>query len=212
MRDMMKALTDVTRSVRTAQLGHRAAVTVVLQQELSASAGDVWAACTAPERISQWFLPVTGDLRDGGNFALDGNASGDILDCTAPRSFRISWVFGEGPHSELEVRLTATNTDHTLFELDHTVPAGTEMLETYGTGAVGVGWDQALVGLDDFLRGLPTGPVNPLPPEVMNPFTAASSRAWADAAIANGTDPEAARAAAARTTAFYTEADDAGPS
>ena len=35
-------------------------------------------------------------------------------------------------------------------------------------------------------------------------FIAGSSERWAQAAVAAGTDPDAARAAARRTTAFYT--------
>jgi hypothetical protein len=37
-------------------------------------------------------------------------------------------------------------------------------------------------------------------------FVTRSSRGWADASIANGTDPAEARAAGERTTGFYTGA------
>jgi hypothetical protein len=37
-------------------------------------------------------------------------------------------------------------------------------------------------------------------------FTRRSSEAWGEASIAFGTDPDAARAAAKRTTGFYTPA------
>lgn len=35
---------------------------------------DLWNACTDAERIPQWFLPVSGDLRPGGSYELAGNA------------------------------------------------------------------------------------------------------------------------------------------
>jgi hypothetical protein len=41
-------------------------------------------------------------------------------------------------------------------------------------------------------------------------MTTGCSAAWAEAAIADGDDPDAARAAAARTTAFYTGQPPAG--
>ena len=34
---------------------------------------DLWDACTNPERIPRWFLPVSGDLELGGRYALEGN-------------------------------------------------------------------------------------------------------------------------------------------
>ena len=33
-----------------------------------AAIDDVWDACTNPERIPRWFLPVSGDLRLGGRY------------------------------------------------------------------------------------------------------------------------------------------------
>ncbi|NVM95257.1 polyketide cyclase [Arthrobacter sp. AETb3-4] len=209
MVDIMDTLTGITRLVKTTQLNHQDATSVVLQQEVSSPAHDVWTACTEAERIRQWFLPITGDLSVGGRYALEGNASGEILECNSGRSFRVSWQMGHGPDSELEFTITPTNTDHSLVELRHTAMVDPDMMGTYGPGAVGVGWDAALLGIYQYLRGIPTGPANQLPPAVMNPFMAASSEAWAEAAIANGADPAAAREAARRTTAFYTGTDDA---
>lgn len=212
MADIMDILTGITRLVKTTQLKHQDATAVILQQEVSSPAHEVWAACTEPERIHEWFLPISGDLSVGGRYALEGNASGEVLDCNAGRSFRLSWVMGDGPDSELEFTVTPTSLDHALVELTHKATVDPEMMGTYGPGAVGVGWDAALLGLYQYLRGIPTGPSHQPPPAVMNPFMAASSEAWADAAIANGANPEVARKAAKRTTSFYTGTDDAGPS
>ncbi|WP_442215373.1 SRPBCC domain-containing protein [Specibacter sp. RAF43] len=208
----MDALGVITRIVRTTKLNHQEATLVLVQQEFSAPVSDVWSACTDPQRLGQWFLPVTGGTKAGDNYALEGNASGEILECNAPRNFRISWVFGGGPYSEVEVRLIPTTTDRTLVELEHTTVVDPAMMATFGPGAAGVGWDLTLFGLGRHLRGIPTGPASPHPPEVLNPFVAGSSDAWADAAIAMGAEPRLARDSAVRTTAFYTGAADAGTS
>jgi hypothetical protein len=55
--------------------------TVLIRRRYDAPIQDVWEACTDPERLSRWFLPVTGDLRVGGRFSLQGNAGGEILRC-----------------------------------------------------------------------------------------------------------------------------------
>ncbi|PYI65621.1 polyketide cyclase [Arthrobacter livingstonensis] len=212
MADIMDILPGITRLVKTTQLEHQDATAVVLHQELSSPAHEVWAACTEPERLQEWFLPISGDLSVGGHYALEGNASGEVLDCNAGRSFRVSWVMGAGPESEVEFTVTPTNIDHALVELTHTAAVDPDMMVTYGPGAVGVGWDLTLLGLYQHLRGIPTGPSHQPPPETMNSFIAASSEAWANAAIASGTNPAAAREAAQRTTSFYMGTDDSGPS
>jgi hypothetical protein len=51
-----------------------------------ASADQVWDACTNPERIPHWFLPVSGDLRLHGRFHLQDNASGTIERCDPPKT------------------------------------------------------------------------------------------------------------------------------
>jgi len=212
MADFMDILLSTTRLVTTTQLNHQEATAVVLHHELSSPAHDVWAACTEPGRIQAWFLPISGDLAIGGHYALEGNASGEVLECNPGRSFRVSWVMGAGPDSELVVTVTPTNTDHALVELRHTATVDPDMMGTYGPGAVGVGWDATLLGLYQYLRGIPTGPSNPLPPQAMHPFFEASSDAWATAAIAHGAEADGARAAAVRTTAFYTGTDGSGAS
>ena len=45
---------------------------------------DLWDACTNAERIPRWFLPISGDLRVGGRYQLEGNASGTVQTCDAP--------------------------------------------------------------------------------------------------------------------------------
>jgi len=45
---------------------------------------DLWNAITTPQRLARWFTPVEGDLRLGGRYQLQGNASGTITRCDPP--------------------------------------------------------------------------------------------------------------------------------
>ncbi len=123
-------------------------VRVVLTRRYEAEPDDVWDALTDPERLSRWFLPITGELVVGGHFQLEGNAGGDVLECDRPR--RIVVTFG-GETSIVALRLTPDGSG-TLFELDHSVP-----LEMAGSVAgalyVGPGWDGALMALSLHLDG-----------------------------------------------------------
>jgi uncharacterized protein YndB with AHSA1/START domain len=148
MRDIADHLIHVQRAVakRSGDSGELVAVT--LRRRYDATPDDVWDAVTDPERLVRWFLPVKGDLREGGNFQLEGNAGGDILVCDAPRRLRVT--FG-GETSIVELRLVPDG-EGTTFELDHTVP-----VEMAGSGAgalwVGPGWDGAVIALGVYLEG-----------------------------------------------------------
>jgi uncharacterized protein YndB with AHSA1/START domain len=176
---------------------------VLLRRRYAAPPEDVWDACTDPERIGRWFLPVTGDLRLGGSYQLQGNAGGTILRCEAPRLLRVTWVFGEGAPSEVEVRLAEADGD-TLFELEHSSIVDPALWNKFGPGAVGVGWDLVLLGLYGHLRG--DGMINPetfeRSPEA-RPYVTASCQAWGVAHEASGASAEEAASAVAQTSAFY---------
>ena len=47
---------------------------------LEAPVEEVWDALTDPDRIRRWMMPITGELKVGGSFQLEGNAGGEILD------------------------------------------------------------------------------------------------------------------------------------
>jgi hypothetical protein len=59
-------------------------VSVLLRRSYDAPIADVWDAVTQPDRIKRWFMPISGDLRPGGSFQLEGNAGGEILTCARP--------------------------------------------------------------------------------------------------------------------------------
>ncbi|MEU5863384.1 MULTISPECIES: SRPBCC family protein [unclassified Nonomuraea] len=203
----MDSLDEISRIRRELKDGERK--TVSLTRRYDAEVEDVWDACTDGERIARWFMPVSGDLRLGGTYQLEGNAGGEILDCEPPSYLRVSWLFGPDPgFSEVEVRLSPEG-GGTLFELRHTAEVPPEMWGRYGPGAVGVGWDLALLGLGLHLSGAP------LPDKAGFELTGegrsyitASSRAWGEAFEQAGASPESAATAVAATTDFYLPTED----
>ncbi|WP_422733285.1 SRPBCC family protein [Micromonospora sp. WMMD558] len=200
------------------QLGRRAleageARVMTISQTYDASPEDVWDACTNPERIPRWFLPVSGDLRLGGRYQLQGNAGGTIERCDPPKGFAATWEYGDEV-SWIEVRLAPVEDGRTRFELDHIAHVDDDRWTQFGPGAVGVGWDLAALGLASHLAAAGAG-VTPEESEAWmasdegRRFVALSSEQWYDASVAGGTDRAEARAAADRTTAFYTGAEQA---
>jgi uncharacterized protein YndB with AHSA1/START domain len=136
-------------------------VAVLLRRSYEAEPEDVWDAITDPERIRRWFMPISGDLRAGGSFQLEGNAGGEILHCDPPQLLRVT--FG-GPTSIVELRLRADG-DATVLELEHPVPRSIAR-SVAGALFVGPGWDGALMALDLYVHGQ----------QPADPVAAASSR------------------------------------
>jgi uncharacterized protein YndB with AHSA1/START domain len=156
MIDIPGQLAAIHREVGERELdGGGEGVAVLMRRTYGAPIEDVWDAVTDPVRMKRWFLPVSGDLRAGGNFQLEGNAGGEILTCEPPRLLRVT--FG-GPTSVVELRLVESEGE-TLLELEHTVPL--EMARSVaGALYVGPGWDGALMALDLYVRGeVPDDPV-----------------------------------------------------
>ena len=156
-------------------------VAVTLERRYPTEVADVWQAISDPERLRRW-CPVTGDLREGRNFQLEGNASGDILTCEPPRHLLVTF----GAESSLVDVLLAADGDQTLLRLTHSVPielAGS----TAGALYVGPGWDGALLGLGLYMTGEVTGdPVAAAnSPEVQN-FNVRSIQEWVAVVEASG--------------------------
>jgi uncharacterized protein YndB with AHSA1/START domain len=188
--DVVRQIGAVTREVASREHEGRLARVVVATRTYDTNVEDVWDAITSAERIPRWFLPISGDLRLGGRFQLEGNAGGEITRCEPPHGLAVTWEFG-GSVSWVTVRLAADG-----------------HWEQFGPGAVGVGWDLAIMGLE---RHLTTGAVVDrqeatawFASDHAKAFMRRSSETWCEAAIAGGLDAAAARAAAARTMAAYT--------
>jgi len=201
----------VTREVRSGSRDGAATKIAIARRTYRAVQADLWEALTSADRIPRWFLPVSGDLRAGGRYQLEGNAGGVIERCKEPESFAVTWEFGD-TLTWLEVTLTPDG-EHTTLELAHEAHVDPGLWGQFGPGAVGVGWDLALMGLDRHLEtGAQVDPhvavTFPASPEG-GQFIRAAATGWADAAIADGDDPGAAQQAAARTMAFYIPPGDA---
>jgi hypothetical protein len=153
-------------------------------------------------------VPISGDLRPGGRYQLEGNASGTVERCDPPKGFAATWEFGGGV-SWIEVRLTSEPDGTTRLELDH-IARVDEHWEQFGPGAVGVGWDMGFLGLAMHLSSAaaadPGEAAAWMASEEGILFMSRASERWCAADIAAGTDESAARAAAGRTLAAYTGA------
>jgi uncharacterized protein YndB with AHSA1/START domain len=208
MIDIVREIEAVEREVGSGRIPAGEGRRIQLRRTYDSPVDDVWDALTNPERISRWFLPISGEFRLGGRYQLEGNAGGRILACDRPHAFRVTWVYGEmtdeAGASEVGVRLMPVGDDSTKLELEHVAVVPDEFWAEYGPGAVGVGWEQGLLGLALHLRGGSVGdPIAWQLSDEGRDFAAKSSQAWGVASQASGADPEAVAKAVAATTAFY---------
>ena len=202
--DVATHLGAVERSVSALERDGQPARAVTLSRSYTTTLEDLWDAATSAERIPGWFLPISGELELGGRYQLEGNAGGVITACEPPSHFALTWEFGDV--SWVEVRFSNDGVHRARLTLTHTAHLS-DHWDTYGPGAVGVGWEMGLLGMELHLTQ-PNAP-KPDPAEfAMSPdgkaLLTGSSKAWAQAAVAAGEDPDAAHAAARRTAAFYT--------
>jgi uncharacterized protein YndB with AHSA1/START domain len=214
MIDVVHQINSVARRLTTRTLEPGEGRVLTISQSYDADIEDMWDACTNAERIPRWFLPVTGDLRVGGRYQLEGNAGGTIERCDRPNCFAATWEFG-GNVSWIEVRLVAEGPDRTRLELEQTLPVDDHWRE-FGPGAVGIGWELGLVGLrlhldtGDTVDAAAVGAW--MGSEEGRRFMTESSDRWYEADVAAGANGAEARAAADRTTAAYTGSDTNPPS
>ena len=205
--DPLEQLGLVTREVQDQERQGRPARVVVASREYDTEIEDLWQAITSAERIPRWFLPITGELRLGGRYQLEGNAGGEIQTCIPPRQLAVTWEFGGGV-SWVEVTLSPVDAQRTRLELRHTAHIE-EHWKQFGPGAVGIGWELALYGLALYFAGGGAAVDRAAAmawtaSEEGKTFMRRSSEGWCQAAIAGGDAPDVARAQAARTTAAYT--------
>jgi len=207
MIDVGRVIGATTRELTTREYNGRPARVLVATRTYDTTQHDLWDALTNPERIPRWFLPVEGDLRVGGRYQLKGNAGGEIVACDSPRHLSITWEM-QGQVSWVNVDLSALQPAGTQLRLEHIAHVPDDLWDQFGPGAVGVGWDSALLGLDRHVAGDQTlDPKTAMAWLMSNEgkaFVRESSDAWCLASIADGTSAVSARAAAERTRAAYT--------
>src|SRR5262245_36824103 len=196
----------VTREIRSGSRDGAPTKIAVARRTYPTHQADLWHALTDPERIPRWFLPISGDLTVGGRYQLEGNAGGVVERCDGPESFAVTWEYG-GMVSWLEVTLTPAD-EGTTLELVHEAHVDPDLWKQFGPGAVGVGWDLALMGLGLHIESgaavdRRAGAEFPTTPDGVE-FVRGAAAGWADAAVDNGDEHGPAHEAAARTVAFYT--------
>ncbi|MFD1718713.1 SRPBCC family protein [Georgenia deserti] len=209
MIDVSTRIAAVDRTVgdRTIEAGQSR--TVTLATTYPATVEDVWEAVTDPERLPRWFAPVSGELRLGGRYQVENNAGGTIESCEPPHRFSATWEFGGGM-SWIELTVDPQGADRTRLTLEHIAPED-EHWKTFGPGAVGIGWDLALMGLNLHLttgggRGEFDEDAWGASPEGLE-FVRRSGDGWYAADVAGGTEEPIARERADRTIAFFSGAE-----
>ena len=210
MFDVANHLGAVTRAIEDSTHEGTPVKVVVASRTYPTDVADLWDAVTDPERIARWFAPVSGDLEVGGRFQVEGNAGGEGVTCDQPKHLAITWEFA-GDTSWVDLHLEEA-TDGATLVLRHAADVrGNEHMATYGPGAVGVGWELGLMGLAEYLAA-GTGVSHEeaeawgASPDGKAMMTSAAT-AWGEADALTSGDPEASRAAAQRTAAFYTGAE-----
>jgi uncharacterized protein YndB with AHSA1/START domain len=209
MIEVTQQISAVQRQIGARVLAAGEARTLTISQSYRTTVDDLWDACTSADRISRWFLPVSGDLRPGGRFQLEGNAGGTIERCDPPKGFAATWEFG-GMVSWIEASLSAEPEGRARLELVHIAHVDDQMWDQFGPGAVGIGWDGGFMGLANHLSSGATVEPKQAAAWLASPegrqFMALSSERWRVASIASGTEETSARAAADRCLAAYTSA------
>jgi uncharacterized protein YndB with AHSA1/START domain len=206
MIDVDEQIRAVARAVEGRTVDGRPANVVVLAQTYPTDAADLWDAVTSAARLPRWFAPVTGELREGGRYQVEGNAGGTVTRCDEPNGFDATWEW-EGGVSWIEVRFTAVDEEHTRLELTH-IAHPDDHWDQYGPGAVGIGWDLSLLGMAMYLDSPdgerpPEADAFPGTPEGLR-FMTASGEGWIAADVAGGADPDQARRMGETTIAAYT--------
>jgi uncharacterized protein YndB with AHSA1/START domain len=208
MIDTKHQISAVRRTIGDRELEAGQARVLTISEVYETDLDDLWDVVTSPDRIPRWFLPISGDLTEGGQYQLEGNASGTITRCDKPRSYTATWE-AMGQVSWIEVRLIPEGDGRTRFQLEHVAHVGDDLWDQFGPGAVGIGWDMGFLGLANYL-GEPDATLDPKNAAAWaaaadgKEFMRLSGEAWAEAAITYGDDPQAARERADRVYAAYT--------
>jgi len=204
--DVDQQINAVQRTVGTRTIDTGEAHVLAVSQSYDTDQADLWDAVTNIDRIPRWLMPISGDLKVGGSYQLEGQANGTILTCDPPKNFTATWEYG-GNVSWIDVSINGEGPDRARLVLEHIAHVDDEMWNQFGPGAVGIGWDSMLLGLAIHLS---TGEsIDPsfgqqwTGTEDGRRFLTLSGEEWYTANVALGADPAAARVAADRCLKAY---------
>jgi uncharacterized protein YndB with AHSA1/START domain len=180
----------VKRSVISKEWLGKPARAVIASRVYPTNIGDLWYALITPERLRRWFMPVSGDLREGGRYKLEGNAEGSINSCKPPKELAVTWEYNGGI-GWVNVTLGEEAEQITRLTLEHIAHEDAAFLgfwEQFGPGAVGVGWDLSLLGLAEHLvdgqKAAPRDEAAFFASGDGRSFAEQSSVAWCEASVA----------------------------
>lgn len=203
--DIAAHLGAIKREVRDLEIDGQPGKVIVASRLYDTTPADLWDALTRPERISRWFAPVSGELKLGGRYAIEGNASGTITSCEPQKRAELTWEFG-GYTSWVNFSIAPAE-GGTLLVLEHIAHFSPHWTQ-FGAGAGGVGWELGLLGLAEHLKR----PAEDVRAEGVNGWETSpegldlvrqASASWGEAEIAAGEDREQALKAAEATRRFY---------
>ncbi len=204
--DFTNYFPSTQREFETREHNGEEARVLTIRRTYPTTTENLWDALTNIDRIPNWFLPISGDLKVGGKYQFEGNAGGEILECTPEEEFKVTWEYGD-QMSWVNVSISPAP-DGVNFQLEHIATVPQDMMDQYGPGATGVGWDSGLLGLFHHLNtGESTNPEKGMAwmmSDEGKAFIKMSSDAWGEASIASGTPPELALKAAETTRKAYT--------
>jgi uncharacterized protein YndB with AHSA1/START domain len=135
----------------------------VFTRTYDAPIDDVWDACTDPDRLRRWYVPVTGDLRVGGTFQQAMMGSGTIVRCEPPH--RLTLSLGARGADEIDLRLSPGSDGGTVLELQHATTVDQHQIGGQMYDAIfcmGGGYYPRFLALDRHLRGELPGDYDPL--------------------------------------------------
>lgn len=208
--DFNDAIGAEYRVVKDAERDGQPARVVSVARVYATDPSDLWDAVANPERLSRWFLPITGDLKLGGRYQLEGHAGGEIMQCDPPEFIEVTWECG-GSLSWVSIRFTPDGKG-TRLTLEHTMlkdEKSEDHWKKYGPGATGVGWDLGIAEMGVHLEnGNATIDQQEfhawMASEPGKAFMREGATAWCDAHIAAGESPQTAREMAEQTAKAYT--------
>lgn len=204
--DLVEFLGFTTRTVKEGEYAGKPAKIVIASANYDTDIEDLWDAITNPRRICRWLGRVTGELELGGCYQIEGNASGRIQECQKPTHLGLTWNYGDQA-TWVNADLTALQVDRAKLTVEHVVPDD-DKWGTFGPGAVGVGWDLALLGLlkhvrDPHVVKLAEG-IDRVTSTEGTAFVDGVGNGWREADIASGTASALASKRSDATVRFYT--------
>ncbi len=204
--DVDYQINAVTRTFGTRTIEAGEAHVAAISQSYETDPEDLWDAVTNIDRIPRWFMPISGELRLGGSYQLEGQAGGTVLTCDPPKNFTATWEYGGGV-SWIDVSVVGDGPGRARLIVEHIAQVDDATSRMFGPGAVGMGWDSMLLGLAIHLG---TGEsIDPsfgeqwLGTDDGRRFLTLSGEKWCAANVENGEDPAAAREMADRCLKAY---------